>query len=92
MQLSTKEAVKLMRKLELELVECKHHLRGFVKIDGKRLFCVHCSFGCKDLPGTVPHRFRKSLRLSTDEFEVLRSCTMGPAQYVELLKAKGEAF
>lgn len=79
-----------MHKLELELVECKHHIRGFVMIDGKRLFCVHCSFGNKEMPGHIPHKFRRSLRLSQEEFEVLRGCTMGPKQYIELLKTKGE--
>lgn len=89
MQLSTKEAVKLMRKLELEMVECSHHVRGFVKVDGRRLFAVHCSFGSKDLPGNIPQRFRQSLQLSADEFEVLRSCKLDRTGYVSLLREKG---
>ena len=79
-----------MRKLELELVECKHHLRGFIVVDGRRMFAVHCSFGHKDLPGSIPHRFRRSLKLDDEEFATLRGCTLGPKEYVELLRAKGE--
>ena len=89
MQLTTKEATSLMRKLEIELVECKHHIRGFVTYNGRRLFAVHCSYGTKDLPGNVPHLFRKSLRLSTSEFEILRSCKINRERYLEILKERG---
>ena len=91
MQLSTKEAHKLMLKLKLELKECKHHVRGFVVLDGKRLFPVHCSFGSKDLPGNVPHKFRKSLQLDIEEFDRLRACNIGPAEYAQILRSKGLA-
>ena len=73
MQLTTREAEKLIKKLGFEVVECKHHIRGFLTVDGRRIFPVHCSFGRGDLPGEVPHLFRKSLKLSTAEFAVLRS-------------------
>jgi hypothetical protein len=91
MQLSTSEAVKLMRKLGLKTKECSHHLRGVMVVDGRDLFAVHCSFGCKDLPDGVPHRFRRSLHLSAEEFEVLRSCRMSREDYIALLRQKGVA-
>jgi hypothetical protein len=89
MQLSTKEAIKLIHKLELEIIECKHHVRGFLVLNGRRIFPVHCSFGHKDLPGHVPHLFRKSLMLSVEEFETLRSCRLDRNSYLDLLKQKG---
>jgi hypothetical protein len=89
MQLSTSEAVKLMKKLEISFTECKHHVRGFLVVDGKRVLAVHCSRGRKDLPGNVPHLFRRSLHLTIDEFEFFRSCRMSLEAYVELLRDKG---
>lgn len=78
-----------MAKLEVEFVECAHHVRGFVTCDGKRVLAVHCSFGRKDLPGHVPHLFRRSLKLTPEEFETFRACHMSRAQYLELLRARG---
>ena len=78
-----------MKKLQVEFVSCKHHVRGFVTVDGKKLFPVHCSFGSKDLPGNVPHLFRKSLKLDVQEFGTLRGCTIDRQKYLEILKAKG---
>ena len=89
MQLTTKEAKNVMLKLEVEFVECKHHLRGFFCIDGKRLFPVHCSFGSKELPGNVPNLFRKSIYLSLEEFDRFKSCHMSLAEYRALLREKG---
>jgi hypothetical protein len=89
MQLSTREAQSIMVKLEVQLVKCKHHVRGFFCVNGKRLFPIHCSFGSKDMPGNVPNLFRKSLHLSLEEFDRFRNCNMSLAQYKELLKAKG---
>lgn len=78
-----------MRKLGVEMKECAHHVRGFMVVDGHALFPIHCSFGCKDLPDGVPHRFRRSLHLTPDEFEFLRSCRMDRAYYINLLRLKG---
>jgi hypothetical protein len=89
MQLSTKEAVKLMTKLGVELVECKHHVRGFIVYEGRRILPIHCSFGSKELPGHVPQLFRKSLKLTMAEFLVLKSCRIDRTAYLELLKQKG---
>lgn len=88
MNLSTKEAVRLMSKLRLEMVECKHHVRGFVTHNGRRLFPVHCSFGNKNLPGNVPQQFRQSLCLTPEEFAYLRSCSLDQEGYIALLRSK----
>lgn len=89
MDLTNRQAKRIMEKLEVEFVKCKHHYRGFFTIDGKKLFPVHCSFGNKALPGDIPHRFRKSLKLSIAEFEILRSCKIGRSEYLEILNEKG---
>jgi len=89
MQLTTKDACRVLKKLECELVECKHHIRGFVILDGRRMFPVHMSYGRKDLPGDVPHRFRQSLNLTIEEFSALSSCTMSRSKYFEVLREKG---
>jgi hypothetical protein len=90
MQLSTKDARRVMTKLGVELVECKHHIRGFVLMNGRRLFPIHCSNGHKDMPKGVAHMFRKSLKLSMEEFARLCGCTLGFAEYVSILRQKGE--
>ena len=88
MQVSTSDAHKVLRKLHFELTECKHHVRGFFTMDGKRLFPVHFSFGNKDLPGDVPHRFRKSLRLTESEFQELIKCHIDRQKYRSALAGK----
>lgn len=89
MQLKTTEALKLMEKLEISFKKCKHHIRGFLIVDGVRVFTVHCSNGRKEMPGKIPHRFRESLKLTVDEFATLRKCTLNRAAYVKLLREKG---
>ena len=89
MQLTTKEAKNIMVKLEVQFVECKHHIRGFFCINGRRVFPIHCSFGSKELPGNVPNLFRKSIHLSLEEFERFKSCHMSLSEYRQILSQKG---
>ena len=85
MQLNINKVKQIMHKLEVEMVKCKHHYRGFVTYNGVKLFPIHCSLGKKDLPGNVPHRFRKSLKLDIEEFEYLCSCHMKKQEYFQIL-------
>jgi hypothetical protein len=89
MQLTTNDAQRVLKKLAFEVVECKHHVRGFLIVDGKKLFPVHYSFGKKDLPGDIPHRFRRSLNLSLQEFGELVGCSIDRTKYLALLREKG---
>lgn len=89
MTLSIEQALRIMKKLGVETVECAHHYRGFVTSEGKRLFPIHCSFGTGELGGGIPHRFRRALQLSVEEFLKLRGCTMSKEEYFDLLRAKG---
>ena len=89
MQLTTQEAERIFRKLKVEMKPCKHHIAGFVTLDGVRILPVHYSYGRKDLPGNVPDKFRKSLHLNLEEFEQLKSCVMSRDQFIDVLIAKG---
>lgn len=89
MQISTSDAQRVLRKLNFELTECKHHVRGFFTQNGKKLFPVHFSFGHKDLPGDIPQRFRKSLHLTEAELRELIACHIDRAHYEQLLRSRG---
>jgi hypothetical protein len=89
MQLSTKDARRVMEKLMIQEIPCKHHSAGFLVVDGVRILKLHCSFGSKDMPPTVVHLFRKSLKLSVDEFQQLTGCKTSRAAYIQILRDKG---
>jgi hypothetical protein len=89
MHLTTAEAAKVCMKMEVELVECKHHVRGFLVVEGRRIFPVHYSNGRKDLPGDIPHRFRKALYLSVEEFQAFLTCTLSRREYIAILAQRG---
>jgi hypothetical protein len=89
MQLTTKQAAKIFRKLKVVRRKSTHHIAGFVVVDGRKVLPVFYSHGNKDMKGPVPHRFRKSLRLSEDEFARLRDCTLSREDYHRLLRERG---
>ena len=91
MQLTTRQASRVFRKLEVREKRSTHHVAGFVVVDGKKVLPVHYSHGNKDMKGPVPHRFRKSLRLSEAEFAELRDCTLSREEYFQLLRDRGVA-
>lgn len=89
MQLTTREAERIFKKLEVESVKSTHHIRGFVTYKGVRLLPVHYSNGRKDMPGHVPKRFAKSLNLSLGEFAELKRCTMSQEAYFKIQAERG---
>jgi len=89
MQVTTSDAQRVLKKLKFELSDCKHHVRGFFTIDGKKVFAVHYSFGSKALPGNVSHLFRKSLHLSEEEFREMVACYIDRAGYELILQERG---
>lgn len=91
MQLTTKQAERIFRKLEVQPKRSTHHVAGFVVVDGKKTLPVYYSHGSKEMKGPVPHRFRKSLRLSESEFAKLRDCTLSKDGYFQLLRERGIA-
>jgi hypothetical protein len=86
MQLSTRDALQVLNKLGVETHNSRHHVRGFVEVNGVPTLPVHVSFGRKDLPGNVPNRFRRSLLLSTEEFRQLRQCSMSAGDYYQIVR------
>jgi hypothetical protein len=91
MQLTTRQAARIFRKLEVIEKKSTHHVAGFVMVDGKKALPVHYSHGNKDMKGPVPHRFRRSLYLNESEFVALRDCTLSRQDYIALLRTKGVA-
>lgn len=89
MQLTTQDALRVVLKLGIEMVPCKHHHRGFFVVDGRRLFPVHFSHGKKEFPPPVVHKFRKSLFLTLEEFAELVGCTLSKSDYLAVLRVKG---
>lgn len=91
MQLTTKQASRIFRKLDVQEKKSTHHVAGFVVVDGKKVLPVYYSRGNKDMKGPVPHRFRKSLHLSEGEFAEMRDCTLSKDTYFQLLRERGVA-
>lgn len=89
MHLTTADAAKIFRKLQVQEKQSRHHVAGFVVIDGKKTLPLHYSHGNKEMKGPVPHRFRRSLHLSEAEFAELRDCTLSRDGFIELLRVKG---
>jgi hypothetical protein len=90
MHLTIDQALAIMRKLKIDFVDCDHHYRGILSLDGVPVLVIHCSHGHGDLPGNVPHRFRKNLRLTIREFEKLRDCHLSRDGYLALLRERLE--
>lgn len=89
MQVTKQDAKKIMQKLDAEPVKCKHHKAAFVVVDGVRVLKVHYSHGNGNMPPTVAHLFRKSLRMSVSEFEQFAGCTLSRTAYQDLLRERG---
>src|SRR4051794_3375577 len=88
-QVKTSEVARAFNKLQVEQIECKHHVRGFVVVDGVRIFPVHFSRGRKELPMSVGHLLRKSLYLTDEEFRNLIGCSLSREAYFDILRNKG---
>lgn len=89
MQVTKRDAAKVMKKLGIADVDCKHHHAGFLVIDGVKVLKVHRSRGGGSMPTAVAHLFRKSLKLSVPDFQLLVGCTLSREAYVELLREQG---
>lgn len=79
----------IFRKLQIEKIECDHHVRGYVMVDGKRMFATHYSFGKKDIYGRVLHNIIRDLQATEEIFFGLADCHKEREDYVRMLKAKG---
>lgn len=89
MQLKTSEARSLLERLGFTQKKCSHHYRAVFYLDGVPILSAFVSNGRKDMPGSIPDRFRRSLYLTEDEFEALRKKHLDRDGYIMLLRRKG---
>ena len=89
MTTSWSRGVQVLTKLQFQMTECKHHVRGFLVVDGKKVLCAHLSFGSGDMPAFVAQKFRKSLHLNQTEFAEMVNCSMQRKEYIALLVRRG---
>jgi hypothetical protein len=83
------DAERIFRKLELKDTRSKKHVHGWLMVDGQRVLPLHYSLGRGDMPGHVPERFRKAMRLDRAEFREMVNCKMTRAAYLRLLRSRG---
>ncbi len=88
MQIKKREADKIFSKLKVKEKNSKHHISGWIEIDGIKTLPVHYSHGDGDMPANIGDRFRKSFKLNADEFSVLKSCVMTREEYIELIRPR----
>ncbi len=89
MILRKRDLERIFRKLCIEERKSKHHIRGYLIYEGKKILSLHYSFGRGDMPGRISEKFRKSLNASAEELEGLVECSIDGDQYIELLRKKG---
>lgn len=85
MQLTTRDADVIFRKLDLQCVDSSHHVRGYLVHEGHRVLALYYSFGRKPFPGRTSDKFRRSMHLADYELRRLVSCTMSREEYVSLV-------
>lgn len=86
LQLKKKEMERVFKKLDIDVVDNNHHVRGFISINGKKVIPVYFSHGRGEIPGNIPEKIRKLFRLEKDEFRLLIKCPMSKETYLSLLK------
>ena len=90
MQLKKKEAERIFLKLNVKPRKSKHHVSGWLMFNEKKILPVHYSNGKGDMPGRVGDRFRQSLKLTIDEFQKLKSCSMSCEEFFSLFMTRVE--
>jgi hypothetical protein len=85
MEVTTREAERIFAKLKVAAKRSTHHVAGIVDVNGVPTLPVHYSHGRHGLHGRAAHLFRKSLKLETAEFSVLKGCTMSREEYLALV-------
>lgn len=89
MQFSLKDAERVLDKLQIDEVSCMHCRAGFFIVDGVRVLKLHYSRDSRTMSPTVTHLFRRSLKLSIDEFKNLVGCNTNREGYIEILRDRG---
>lgn len=89
MAVKKRDMERVFNKLNIERVECKHHVRGYFLHNGERLFPVYFSFGRGEVPGFVAEKMAKSMALSLDELRRMAKCKISAARYADILVERG---
>jgi hypothetical protein len=89
MQVTKRDVETILKRLEITKVKRKHHRAGFLVVDGVKILKIHYSQAAGNMPTTVAHLFRKSLKLSVPEFQQLAGCRLNREAYVERLREQG---
>jgi hypothetical protein len=82
------QVLRVFEKLQLKMVNARHHARGVLVVDGVRVLALHVSLGRQDLSESVARRLRASLHLTAAEFKRLLGCRMSRDEYVAILRTK----
>ena len=90
MQVTKREAAKVFKKLDIDVTQNNHHVRGWLKIEGKKISPVHYSHGNGPMPGKIGDKFRKSFYLTPPEFSDLINCPLSKEEFYELLLDRTE--
>lgn len=86
--LSQREIERIVSKLNVEMVECTHHYRGWVISEGQRVALIHYSRGRKGLAGGAARSFARDLRLSVEEAIEFGRCRFDRSSYFELVDGR----
>jgi hypothetical protein len=78
----------IFRKLAIRRLECDHHVRGFLEVDGKKILAIHYSFGRKDIYGRVLRNIIRDMCINEDTFFGLIDCYVDREEYIKKLRAK----
>lgn len=77
---------RLVNKLEL-VTRSSHHLFAWLEHEGKLIVRTRRSNQKGDLP--MQHSIRQQLKLSEEQLADVLGCSIGRAEYIEILRSKG---
>jgi hypothetical protein len=85
MSVKVRDMEAVFRKLDVEPIPCRHHIRGYVKFKGRILFPLYYSFGRGDIPGFVVEKIAKTMHLSREDLIAMMGCSITKKQYFKKL-------
>lgn len=89
MTLKIREMQIIFDKLDVAPINCKHHVRGYIKYHDRILFPLFFSFGRGDLPQIVFEKIARTMHLTKDELTQLARCKISKQEYFARLINEG---
>lgn len=89
MSMKSRQMESIFTKLNVEKVDCKHHVKGYFRYDGSRIAPIYYSFGSKDIPAFVVKKIAKAMGLSDVELLKMSRCKISRDDYVKILQDRG---